>query len=729
MSRALASIEQRFAQHNARVSRLVGAPSTGAGRRGGAGGASALLAQTKREQSAIQREQEKAAKAQSRILQKSEDLRRRELDRSFRTVERNNQREIKLVEAKARRQVKLERDFRNEREKAVKEFRRTTIGNGARRVMGGVAAVGKAGAAMLGVGGAALAASAVTDTLKLDEQVRRLVVSGRGQGQQGMDPDALRKKIVAQGMSSGIAPEQVASGLQAYVARTGDLTGGVAKMGVISTAAQAFGASTEDVANVAADLKDKFGIESVKELGDALGILSAQGKKGAFEIKNMAQEFPELGAAAKAVGLKGVEGMKTLGGLAQIARTSTGSGAEASTATQAMMTQLSANAGTLKTGEALGGKKVNVFQGGDATKGMRDLPTVLAEIISKSGGNETQMTKLFDIRGKKAVNPLISTFKSTRDKALAGGATAAAADKAGKQAILDQIKDASNAGGDFAEVQRDAADVQKSASIQLEIAMMQLKDVFAEELFPVVKELTPQIKELAPAVRTAIKSAISLGKAFAEHPWLGMGAIMAASLTSEITKANLAQVLSGKVVTPLGAFGSALGVASTALVALSLWLDKKTNEGKAKADAAAKGAEEINAKAQAEMDATGQLSPETRKQLLALQQTQNSTLEQAKGSGPGMLTTANAFFNPWADESTAAVEKDAALKAAAGTDNYTQSVINTRRLVGADEASQKYGPENFKAAEVGAAIGDAVIAKINAAPINRGTTPTVPAVK
>ena len=331
---------------------------------------------------------------------------------------------------------------------------------------------------------------------------------------------------------------------QAYVGRTGDIKGALAHQKTFATFAQATGSSNEEVASVGADLAMKFGITGVKEMGDALAVLGFQGKKGAFEIKDMANTFPEMAAAAQRAGLKGVEGMKTLGGLAQIARQSTGSGAEASTALQMMLTQLIAKSGKLKSGEALDGSAVNVFEGGDATKDVRALPTVLAEVISKSHGNLQQLGELFDVRGIRAASPLVTAYK---DASSSTKGTAAQKEAAGKDAVLKLIADASSAGGDFRDIQKDASDAMKAANVQFEVLTTELKAVVASELFPDFIALAKEMPALIAPVKSLAHLLVKLAETLVDHPLMGLGAILAASIAAEVLKAQLGKVLEGAV--------------------------------------------------------------------------------------------------------------------------------------------------------------------------------------
>jgi hypothetical protein len=735
---ALASVERRFVQHQARINRVL---AMGGGKIRATGGSS-----VRSESAALRSEQTSTQRAQERTIKLTEQQRKavRDVARETKAAgayERAAHREkLRAVERAKREEIAGIKAARRERERELKGANRSfkgALGTGVTGSIGKLAAVGTAGAAMIGVGGSALAAQAVHQTLKLDEQVRRLVIAGRGQGESGLDPEALRKQVVSTGLNTGMAPEQVAAGLQTFVNRTGDLPTAIKNMTTFATVAQATGSSIEDVAGSAADLMQKFDINSVEGMADAFSVLVAQGKKGAFELKDMAANFPEMAAAAQRAGMKGIEGMKTLGGLAQLARTSTGSGAEASTAVQMMLTQIIADSDKLGSGEALGGKKVNIFSGTtkdgrpDATSALRAVPEVLADIISQSGGNLQQLQDVFDVRGIRAVSPMVSRFRDAKAAATAGGASEADATAAGRAAILAQIAESANVQSNYSEIQRDAADVQKATSIKLEVALEELRQAFAEELVPVVTDLAPRVRELVPAIHTVTGALISLGQFLADNPLMGLGAIIGTAVLVEIGKAQIAQAIQGNVISPLGALGLAAGVAASAVAAYAAYLEGKVQEGKQKAKDAAKSGDEVRAQAEKEITENGQLSPETRAKLEQLKITEQSTLAGgdaviAEGASLGKYgRTVMAALGH--DESQARVERDMAWQGAATSEQYRMGAMRTQSLLQSDDEARAEGAK--KTIEAAAALKEAAVAIKQVGGLNRGNEPTKPAVK
>jgi len=430
------------------------------------------------------------------------------------------------------------------------EFAKATIGNSANRVAGTLRAVGTTGAAMLGIGGAGMAYSAVTGASRLEEASRRLVVSGTGPGEtQKYQPEALMRQFVQTGIQTGVNPEDVAAGVQQFVTKVGDLDTAVKNMRVFATTAQATGASVADIASAAADLSEKLDIKSAQDMGKALATLSVQGKKGAFELRDMAQYLPEMAAAASKFGVKGIPGITALGGIAQIARRATGTGAEAATSVEAMFRQLTAKSPAMQSGQAFSGRKVQIFAAtkehpeGDPTKGMRDFREIVADVITASRGNLVQLQEVFDIRGIRAVNPLITVFRDAAEKA--GGGEKGA--KAGRAAVMEEISRASDVGASFGDIEKDASKTMKSFSVQMEIFQTRVKAAVASQVFPILADLAPKLGELVPYIAQATKAFVDLVKWISDHPKASIAMLIGGQIAADFTRARLGSLVSNLI--------------------------------------------------------------------------------------------------------------------------------------------------------------------------------------
>lgn len=92
--------------------------------------------------------------------------------------------------------------------------------------------------------------------------------------------------------------------------------------------AVATGADTRDLASIAISAMQQFGIDE-SQIGKVLDMAVAAGQAGNFELKDMARWLPQQMAAAKQMGLDGIDGLKTLLVANQQARVTAGTSDEA----------------------------------------------------------------------------------------------------------------------------------------------------------------------------------------------------------------------------------------------------------------------------------------------------------------------------------------------------------------------------------------------------------------
>ncbi|MGX2968806.1 phage tail tape measure protein [Ursidibacter arcticus] len=92
--------------------------------------------------------------------------------------------------------------------------------------------------------------------------------------------------------------------------------------------AVATGADTRDLSSIAISAMQQFGIDE-NQIGQVLDMAVAAGQAGNFELKDMARWLPQQMAAAKQMGLGGVDGLKTLLVANQQARVTAGTSDEA----------------------------------------------------------------------------------------------------------------------------------------------------------------------------------------------------------------------------------------------------------------------------------------------------------------------------------------------------------------------------------------------------------------
>lgn len=464
------------------------------------------LAAQKRHEAQKAREAQRAQQAAMRQAERQRQMERRR-------VERDEAKRVSMIRRHARSAVRAESraaerlssrraEIRRSRAARRRDFASDMIAGTGRTLLGGALAVGSVGAAF----GAAMIGRAAHESNDLQERSNRLAIAGGIDPRTGQQFDAstIRRSFERTALQvRGTKAGDVASGVEEFVTKTGRLDLAADFQKVFAQVAMATGASVESIGSAAADIFEKFDVTTVEDMNAALAALAVQGKKGAFELRDAASQFPKLAAAAQRLGIgKGVESVKTLGGLTQIARTATGSPEQAANSLEATFRQLTARSTQLRA------QGVNVF---DREGNARNIVDVLAETVTKVGGTNIErkkggLQKIFGEEGIRAISPLISKYAET---------TGTAAER--MQALKDMMNEAIDATGAEAEIKNDLAQAQQNNSAKLTAAWESMKAKMSDAVLPAIGEfastmesmssdldIAATVKQLAEAFMTTI---------------------------------------------------------------------------------------------------------------------------------------------------------------------------------------------------------------------------------
>lgn len=524
------SVEAELRAHASRVSR-IGLPgergSSMAARR--SSGAS-VVSQERRQQAAAARAAITAEKKVARErLAEEKRVNAQVLRERVRTIQAAERKEISAAKAAAR---------------ARKSFAHgvtRSVGGATRGVLG-------MGAGILGMAGGVAAADAVHAQVGLDARLRQTIIAARGPGEKGAyTPQDLMGRVTSTALSTGTKREDIAAGIGSFVQKTGDIKTAVENMKTFATIAKATGATVEDVAGAAADLSQKFDLKKPKDMADALSALAFQGKRGAFELKDMASQFPRLAAAARTFGYKGAGGVRELGGFAQIAMQGTGSPEAATTAIENVFMQMKKNAKRIQSGAMFGGRKVQVFEGGDPTHSARRTRDIVTDALVASHGNQTQLLNAFGARGSRAIAPLQAAFSTAYNKA-GGGKKGEAA---GRVAVEKMWKDAIEGAGDFKDMTKDAADAGKSMASKLQNVKTKMEDTLGRALLPALTTFADALEKNEPEIEKVVKAFGAFAAWMAKNPIKGIGALILASVAKDVAGAGIGAAVKAAILAAL----------------------------------------------------------------------------------------------------------------------------------------------------------------------------------
>lgn len=436
----------------------------------------------------------------------------RKLDRAIKELERAQKRLERAQNQASRAKAGREgAELKNKRKQEIwaaedaKEARASKMSGMSAMGGGFVAGAAAAAGAVIGFTKATTDNEYSRNAANVLGKANEISISSRQAGGQFVDPKQIAAEFFAITQDiKGVTADALADGVKEFVTMTGDLKTARASIKDFAVVASATGADVSEVAGTAAAISQQFNITDPGQIKDVLAALTFQGKSGAFELKDAATLFPKLAAAGASFGLdKSVGGVKTLGGITQIARTATGSGEQAATAVESMLTHLTANAGKLT------GMGVNVY---DKQGKTRDITDILVESISKVGGSDVGaknagLQKIFDTEGKRAINPLISlyndTFRETK------GSTADKT-KAAEEAIRAKLRGSIDAVGAWDEVVKDSVQRQKAGTANIVSVQEQLAQVYSQSATPKLNDFMSKLS-LTPGALNVFNKAINFG--------------------------------------------------------------------------------------------------------------------------------------------------------------------------------------------------------------------------
>lgn len=231
---------------------------------------------------------------------------------------------------------------------------------------------------------------------------------------------ALGEQIKEVARDTNQANSDIASAVDALAGRGAGMDVALTAAGPIGKAATAYRAATEDLAAASWAAVDNLKVPAA-QIGKSLDIMSSAGKASAFELRDMAQYFPALGAAYQGLGQEGTGAVADLAAALQVVRKGTGDSASAATNLGNVLQKVYAP-GTVR---AFARQGVDLFAEMEAAaqRGLTPIEAI-AELTEKTlGGDLSKMGILFeDAQVQAGLRSLIQNkdeYRRIRDEAMA----------------------------------------------------------------------------------------------------------------------------------------------------------------------------------------------------------------------------------------------------------------------------------------------------------------------
>lgn len=285
---------------------------------------------------------------------------------------------------------------------------------------------------------------------------------------------------------TGRSIDDIGASVDSLVGRGASLDVALAASEPIARAAFAYQASSEDLAAASWAAIDNLKV-SASDVGTVMDIMSTAGKEGAFELKDMAQYLPALGAAYQALGQTGVGAVGDISAALQISRKSTGDASTAANNLANLMQKIYAPATVKKFGEA--GVDLIAEMEAAATRGLTPIEAI-AEITEKTlNGDLSKMGNLFeDAQAQAALRALIQNvdeYRRIRGEAMSS------------KGVVDE------------DYQR-RAETAAGAFERWDSAVGRLSTTFGESLLPVLTDLVDVTIPFVEAIGSLVRSSPGL---------------------------------------------------------------------------------------------------------------------------------------------------------------------------------------------------------------------------
>lgn len=211
----------------------------------------------------------------------------------------------------------------------------------------------------------------------------------------------------------------IGASVDALVGRGASMDVALVAADPIGRAATAYRAATDDLAAASWAAVDNLKVPA-DQIEGALDAMAQAGKEGAFELRDMAQYFPAIGAAYQALGQTGVGSVADLAAALQVVRKGTGDSSSAATNLQNVLQKIYSNR-TVDGFEKLG---INIrdAMARAAEQGMTPIEAI-AEITNDAlGGDLSKIGLLFEDAqvqaGMRAIIQNMDEYRRIRAEAM-----------------------------------------------------------------------------------------------------------------------------------------------------------------------------------------------------------------------------------------------------------------------------------------------------------------------
>jgi flagellar biosynthesis GTPase FlhF len=506
---------------------------------------------------------------------------------------RQQQRATAAIEREVSKRTAAYQKQQRAEDRAGRAFGSGVAGVGSRSVSRVLGGAGRLVGSALAIGGGLSLADSVRSDMGADTAAAHLANSATIEGKTpaGANVKAIVDRARAVGAETGVDKTELIGAVQNYVAKSADFEGGMANMDFFAKLSKGSGAKLEDITGAAGILRAQNKDLAPEDMRQMLLDMTAQGKKGAVEISDMAALAGTLGSTRSLFAGNQADNQRKLIGLAQLTRPEVGSADEAAMAVK----HIGESATSPEHKKALKALGVKYKKNAAGSEEIESIEQLIESSLTGSKGDLGQLEKTFGERGVKVFQHLSPLFTK------AGGG------KAGIEAVRAEMEPILSVRGTHEQMQGEFSTVMKTNGEQLNLAFLRIRDAIGQAAAPALEKLVADLPQLIPEIEKLVTGVANVAEWFLANPLEGLGAVVLLNVTKDLAgagigaavKAALTAMMSGGGVGGIaggaGGLGGAAGGAGAGAtlgavalgavagvgggVALVDYLDKKTKKG------------------------------------------------------------------------------------------------------------------------------------------------------
>lgn len=358
------------------------------------------------------------------------------------------------------------------------------------------------------LGGALSLGKMITDSVQLQGKFRDIAFAMNQVPGNMVNWKNLQAQILPIAEETGQEAGKLADAVESIFGETGSADLAVSSIKAIGTIATASGKPVDMLGKIAGALGDKFGV-TAKEMPDALAAVTQLASQGGLQFEDMEKALHLMGASARASGMTGAQGMQQMIAFANKGGDALGNLKKGLASITSMMDQMADPARQKEIKQAFG---VDVV---DKKGQLRDMQSVMGDVLSKTKGSKEKLGKVFKGEQLKLMMELGAPFREAFEKT---GGDVRTKTKAGLDAFNENLKNAGKATFNFEEAQKRARErLKDDPSAIMRQALAQISVAFADP------KMIESLKELAKLLPTVAAGMVKLTKFAVQNPALAVG--------------------------------------------------------------------------------------------------------------------------------------------------------------------------------------------------------------